>query len=275
LSGVSGLSKQAPNGIIDTHAFAISPVFLAEHFLPTHLDATLDSLVEDMDHVGVSRAIVTPFITTTDDKVGSVPFALGDKGERIGVQLYLQPNRAPWTAHNVRQAHADKSVLGLRAVPSLFAMDPGDARLAEVWQACQDTSLPVQVVFDASKHSSAQAFQAFCRQWPELVIVLSVARTRHKAALKALVEHPRVFVQVPALLDGEVAAGEPTFLRWALKNLPADRIMFGSDRLGREESYLAKVKALKALPPKQREWVASRTAATVYCARRPAWRHPD
>ena len=85
---------------------------------------------------------------------------------------------------------------------------------------------------DAPRHRDVKAYVEGLRQAPQPFGLSDLVLS---GTLRVLT-HPRVFVQVPALLDGEIGAGEPSFLRWALKNLPAERIMFGSDRLGREPS---------------------------------------
>jgi predicted TIM-barrel fold metal-dependent hydrolase len=251
-------------GIIDTHVFVISPVFLRQNFLPGEIDATLDALVQDMDRAGVDRAIGTMFVTHEDDLVGSVPAGLARHRRRVAAQIHIQPNRAAWSAENVRAAAQDPSIVGARAMLSVFRMRPDDERLARTFQACDDAGLPVQLVFDASTFSNPDAFAALADAFPELPLVLGVTRARNRAALKRLLRYPRVFAQLPGLLDAETATGQATLLKWAARNLPAEKVMFGSDRFGRESHYAEKVRALRLLPPAARRWVERDTALSVY-----------
>jgi predicted TIM-barrel fold metal-dependent hydrolase len=131
-------------------------------------------------------------------------------------------------------------------------------------EACARARLPLQVVFDASTYCDPQAFAALADSRPDLTLVLSVARARNRAALKGLAGRPNVFVQLPGLLDSEVADRVPSMMKWAARHLPPEKVMFGSDRLGREAEYAAKVKALQAFAPAARRWVARDTALSVY-----------
>jgi predicted TIM-barrel fold metal-dependent hydrolase len=251
-------------GVVDTHAFAFSPIFLKENHLPEELDGTFATLVTDMDKAGVAHTIATAFVTKQDDTFETVMQGLERHPGRVSAQLYIAPNRAGWAAANVRAAAREGRVAGARAAPSLFKMHPVDEALEQVWDACEASGLPVQVVVDASKYSDPPSFAVLARQRPRLKLVLSFSTARRRADLARLSRYPGVYFQVPGLLDSEVASGTPAMLRWALRSIPHDRLMFGSDRLGRERSYFAKVKALLELPPQDREEVARATALRLY-----------
>ncbi len=260
--------------ILDTHAFAFSPAFVRESGLPQKLDGTFDALVEDMDRAGVKRTIATMFVTANDDLFESVAAGLKRHPGRLAAQLNIPPNRPQWAASNLRVAKDDLRIAGARAAPSLFKLHPVDESLEQVWDACEAARLPVQLVVDGSKFCEPRTFTILARERPELALVLSLASARHRDGLAAIARQPRVFFQLPALLDGEVRGRAPSLLRWALRHLPADRLMFGSDRLGREASYFAKVEALQQVPPGVRRQVARETALEVYGARLPSWRGP-
>jgi predicted TIM-barrel fold metal-dependent hydrolase len=165
-------------------------------------------------------------------------------------------------------------VAGARAAPSLFKLHAVDESLRAVWEACERAALPVQLVVDASRYAEPSSLAVFARERPELTLVLSLTRARHRAGLPALARYPRVFFQLPGLFDAEAKSNDPAILRWAARTLPLDRVMFGSDRLGRERSYFAKVRALRQLPQPAREQVAFRTAFEVYHRRVIAWGAP-
>lgn len=270
MAGRTRKAEKVP--VIDTHAFAFSPIFLRENHLPEELDGTLDVLVEDMDRAGVSRTIATFFVTKQDDTFATVASGIARHRGRIAAQLYLAANNGNWAAANARAAGADPTVAGARAAPSLFKLHPVDETLEKVWDACEQARLPVQLVIDASKYCAPSTLEILARSRPELPLVLSITRPRHRAGLAKLARFPRVFFQVPGLLDGEIKGADPALLRWAGRSLPAVRLMFGSDRLGRERSYFAKVKALAGLPREARERVSWQTAAELYGERLPAWR---
>jgi predicted TIM-barrel fold metal-dependent hydrolase len=250
--------------VVDTHAFAFSPIFMQENRLPEDIDGTLDTLVEDMDRAGVSRTLATFFVTKHDDTFSTVASGLARHRGRLAAQLYLAANHPNWAAANARAAVRDPAVAGARMAPSLFKLHPVDETLEKVWDACEEARLPVQFVVDASKFSLPSTFAVLARARPELPLVLSVTRGRHRAGLPALARYPRVFFQVSGLLDAEAKSGDAALLRWACRALPAYRLMFGSDRLGREKSYFAKVKALTALPAAVRDQVCAGTALDLY-----------
>ena len=260
--------------VVDTHAFVMSPIFLEENRLPGEIDGTLDTLVADMDKAGVRRTLCTFFVTKNDDTFSSVATGLARHPGRVAAQLYLAANHPGWAAANLRAAAADISVGGARAAPSLFKLHPVDESLEKVWDACEQAKVPVQLVVDGSKFCEPATLAILARARPNLALVLSLTRARHRTALATLARYPRVFFQVPGLMDGEIKSGDAALLRWAARALPPMRVMFGSDRLGRERSYFAKVKALRGLPADVREHFAWRTAAEVYGARLPAWRAP-
>jgi len=258
--------------IIDTHAFAFSPAFLKENRLPEDLDGTFDTLAQDMASVGVAHTIATVFVTRQDDFFESVARGLERQRPRIAVQLNIPANRPDWAAANLRAAAGNKDVAGARAALSLFEMHPVDERLDQAWDACEAARLPVQVVLDGTEYSEPASFGILARQRPGLRLVLSVLGRGPRAGLVELARHDSIFFQVPGLLDSELERGEPTLLRWALRNLPAERIMFGSDRLGRERSYARRVRAIRTLDPKRGDWVGRATALSVYGERMKAWR---
>lgn len=262
-------SAKAP--VVDTHAFAFSPIFMEDNRLPTDVDGTLDTLVKHMGRAGVARTLATFFVTRHDDTFSTVPSALARHKGRVAAQLYLAANHPNWAAINARAAQRDPTVGGARAAPSLFKLHPVDETLEAVWDACEEADLPVQLVVDGSKYCAPSSYAILARARPNLRLVLSIARPRHRAGLPALARFPRVFFQVPGLLDGEIKSGDPGLLRWAARALPPTRTMFGSDRLGRERSYMAKVKALRDVRPPAREHLLWRTAAEVYGHRLPAW----
>jgi predicted TIM-barrel fold metal-dependent hydrolase len=261
-----------PPVVIDTHAFAFSPLFMEENELPTDIDGTFDTLVEDMDSAGVAHTIATMFVTRDDDFFESVARGIARQRPRMAAQVNLPPSHPDWAASNLRAAAREADVAGARAALSLFKMHPVDERLEKVWDECERARLPVQVVVDATKYSEPSSFDILARAHPEMPLVLGITKGRHRAGWSGLARHGRVFFQVPGLLDSEVARGDPSLLRWAVRHLPAEKIMFGSDRLGPEPSYGAKVRALASLPPKARPWVAHGTALSVYGDRLPAWR---
>lgn len=258
--------------IIDTHAFAFSPIFLKENYLPEEIDGTFDALAKDMEKTGVAHTIATVSVTKQDDLFESVFQGLLRHEPRIAAQLHIAPNHPDWTAANIRTAATDPRVAGARAALSLFKMHPVDERLEQVWDACESARLPVQIVLDASKYSDPTSLAILARQRPKLSLVASVTRARYRARLPALAHADAVFFQLSGLLDGEIAGGEPALLRWAVRHLPPERLMFGSDRLGREKSYFAKVRALVALPRPLRERLGRQTALDAYGGRLPAWR---
>jgi predicted TIM-barrel fold metal-dependent hydrolase len=267
-----GARKREAPVVVDTHAFAFSPIFMKENHLPEEIDGTLDTLVKDMDRAGVSRTIATFFVTKHDDTFSTVASGLARHQGRLAAQLYLAANHPNWAAGNARAAAADPTVAGARAAPSLFKLHPVDESLEKVWDACEEARLPVQLVIDASKFCAPSSLAILARARPELPLVLSLTRSRHRAGLPALTRYPRVFFQVSGLLDAEAKTGEAALLRWASRALPPNRLMFGSDRLGREKSYVAKVKALATLPAAVRAQVCAGTALDLYGARLPAWR---
>jgi predicted TIM-barrel fold metal-dependent hydrolase len=265
---------QAGVPLIDTHAFAFSPAFLEDSRLPQDIDGTLATLVKDMAEAGVARTLATFFVTRHDDTFGSVAEGLARYRGKVAAQLYLAVNHPNYAASNAFAAARDPAVGGARAAPSLFRLHPVDESLEKVWDGCEQSRLPVQIVVDASKYCEPSTLAILARQRPELPLVLSIGRGRHRAGLARLARYPRVYFQLPGLLDGEVAAGDPALLRWAVRALPRHRLMFGSDRLGRERSYFAKVEEIRALPSPAREAIAWQTAAEVYGERLPAWRAP-
>ena len=270
------MAKRADDGtpIVDTHAFAFSPIFMQENHLPEEIDGTLDTLVADMDRAGVSGTLATFFVTKHDDTFSTVATGLARHRSRLAAQLYLAANHPNWAAGNARAAARDPTVAGARAAPSLFKLHAVDESLEKVWDACEEARLPVQVVVDGSKFCQPSTYAILARARPEMPLVLAVTRGRHRAGLPALARFPRVFFQLSGLLDSETKSGEAALLRWAARKLPAYRLLFGSDRLGREESYFAKVKAVRELPPSLREAVCSANARELYGPRLPAWPSP-
>ncbi len=260
--------------MLDTHAFAFSRAFVRESGLPPEIDGTLDTLVEDMDRAGMKRAITTMFVTEEDDFFASVAEGLKRHPGRIAAQLNIPPNRPQWAAANLERAKGDGRIAGARAAPSLFKLHPVDESLEQVWDACEAASLPVQLVVDGSKFCDPRALEILAKARPELRLVLSLSSARHRGGWAVLARHPLVFFQVPALLDGEIRGRDPALLRWAVRHLPCERLMFGSDRLGREASYFAKVEALQQVPPGVRRQLAREAALEVYGERLASWRGP-
>ncbi len=114
--------------------------------------------------------------------------------------------------------------------------------------------------------SRPTAFGVVAGRYPELsVICLHAGGGAYRELAPLLHRVPNLFLEVEGLQESELAGdGLPGVLQEILRDAPSRKIMFGSNRTHANGPYAARVRAILALPWRQRADVCWRTAATVY-----------
>lgn len=109
-------------------------------------------------------------------------------------------------------------------------------------------------------------FATLARAFPELPIVcLHSGAGWYREMPTLLATCPNVFLEVEGLQLHEAQLNlPPQVLPYLLQRWGSAKIMFGSDRIGREEKYFRRVQLIRSIPLPYRDDLCHRTATAVY-----------
>ncbi len=109
-------------------------------------------------------------------------------------------------------------------------------------------------------------FAALARAFPRLTLVcLHSGGGWYQAMPPLLAAYANIFLEVEGIQLHEAQLNlPPRVLPYLLQQADTTKIMFGSDRLVREEKYFRRVQFIQSIPPPHRDHVCYRAAARVY-----------
>jgi predicted TIM-barrel fold metal-dependent hydrolase len=232
-------------------------------------EAKLPDLIHDMDRAGVSACLVV--LSEEMDEFFSL--AARHPGRLFGLAYFdsLSPHQGLERVRTVWNDHRDL-ILGVRTAMPILHQDPRLRDFVPFYQFCLERGLPVQF------HLGGNPGEAVPRPMPFGVLAASYPRLRIVCVHSGVPWHP----DLPGLLrrfpnlfvaalgspgaDAEANGGSRTLLEF-LRRAGSRQLMFGSNWLGRDPTYLQAVEPAQSLPWRLRRNVCWRTAAQVYGTR--------
>jgi predicted TIM-barrel fold metal-dependent hydrolase len=235
---------------------------------PASPEIALQLLQEDMEQAGITTSLV---VTWPED----VP-TLAQEAARSPGKLYSllwfdsrQPDRSLQEL-TLLVERFPSILIGVKTVFPYLYQNPLQQEFFPLYTFCQAHRLPIQFHFGGNPRMEAvchpSLFTVLARAFPELSIVCLHAGggwSREMPALLAM--SPNISLEVEGLQLHEAHLQlPPQVLQELLQRCGSAKIMFGSDRLGREEKYFRRGQVISSIPPLYRDDLCHRTATRVY-----------
>jgi len=161
-------------------------------------------------------------------------------------------------------------LIGVKTVFPYLYQSPLQREFFPLYAFCQERRLPIQFHFGGNPRMEAvchpSLFAVLARTFQQLSIICLHAGGGWRQEIPHLLATcPNVYLEVEGLQLHEAQLNlPPQVLPYLLQHCRSEKIMFGSDRLGREEKFFRRVQFIRSLPPPYREDLCYRTAANVY-----------
>jgi predicted TIM-barrel fold metal-dependent hydrolase len=231
-------------------------------------EEALRQLVEDMEVAGVD----TSLLVTWPEDVPVVARAATAAPGKLYCLVWFD-SRQPAQSLQELISLCDQFpsvVVGAKTVFPYLRQSVLQNEFLPFYAVCQERRLPVQFhcggnpVMEALCHPAL--FALLARVFPRLTIVcLHAGGGWHRDMPALLRAHRNVHLEVEGLQLHEVQLGvPPQVLSDLLERWGSSRVMFGSDRLAREEKYFRRVEAVKAIPAPHGEDLSYRSASQAY-----------
>ena len=231
-------------------------------------ETTLQSLLDDMEQAQVSTSLV---ITWPED----IP-VLAQEAARSPGRLYSLlwfDSRQPDKSLRELIVLADRFPEVLKGVKTVFPylyQNPLQPEFFPLYAFCQQRRFPIQFHFGGNPRMEEVCrpalFLGLARAFPELPIVcLHAGAGWYQQMPELLATCPNVYLEVEGLQLHEAQLNlPPQVLPYLLQRSGSTKIMFGSDRIGREEKFFRRVQFINNIPPPYRDDLCQRTATLVY-----------
>jgi len=231
-----------------------------------HADGSLAGQLAAMRRAGIDRALNLP-VATDPDKVEAInDWAIDQCRPPLFSLAAIHPD-SPEPLAILRAAQA-RGLRGVKLHPEYQAFDPGEERLADIWQACEALDFPIvfhsgyDAAFPPPFRSSPAKFAALAQAHPRLRMVLA-----HCGCLQDWAQVPALLADLPQVaVDLAYSFGvvPPEGLAGLVRSLGAERVIFGTDSPWRDP--VADLAAFRALPlsPGEQERILWRNAAELF-----------
>ena len=202
------------------------PTMDFEVYLPTEVGAgerraALAELARWEDRAGVEMAVVMPLPTPRPDNRALVE-TLGDDPRWIAC-CQVDPN-APGAADEVRRAVTELGCRVLKVMPAIYNAPPTGAAVRALLDLARELGIAVNI-HSGGNNSHPLEIGALARRYPEVPIIMDHMGYRNdgRAAILAAQDNPNVH------LGATIAAFEPSFVATAIREVGAERVIFGSN----------------------------------------------
>lgn len=232
-------------------------------------EAKLSELIEDMDRAGVKTSLLV--IHEQVDEFLSLAARHPDRLFGLAYFDSLSPRQGLERVRSLWNDHRDL-IRGVRTAMPMFHQDPRLRDFVPLYQYCLERDLPVQYYIDGGPEEAAAQptpYGVLAVSYPRLrIICLHAGGPWHPELPGYLRRFPNLYAAVGGSPgpDAEGNGGSRTS-RELLRQAGSRQLMFGSNWLGRDPTYLQAVERAQSLPWWQRRNVCWRTAVRVYGAR--------
>jgi len=235
---------------------------------PASVETALRLLQEDTEQAEVTTSLV---VTWPEDVPALAREAARAPGKLYGLLWF--DSRRPDTSLQELTVLADRFPSVLKGVKTVFPylyQNPLQQEFFPLYTFCQERRLPIQFHFGGNPRMEEvchpSLFAALARAFPELPIVcLHAGGGWYQQTPELLATCPNVYLEVEGLQLHEAQLNlPPQVLPHLLQRSGSTKIMFGSDRIGREEKFFRRVRFIKSIPPPYRDDLCQRTATLVY-----------
>ncbi|MCS6926118.1 MAG: amidohydrolase family protein [Candidatus Binatia bacterium] len=252
---------------VDAHAH-LRTGKLSGTAVPASAAFALRLLQEDMEIAGVDCSLV---VTWPEDMPVLADAAARSPG-RLYSLLWFDSRQLRASIHDLVLLHArfPSLLVGVKTVFPYLYQSPLQQEFFPLYEFCVQHHLPIQFHCGGNPRMEAvchpSLFATLARTFPTLPIVCLHGGGGWYREMPALLStYPNVFLEVEGLQLHEVQLHlPPQVLPYLLQRCESTKMMFGSDRLGREEKYFRRVQFMQSVPQPHREDLCHRTVARVY-----------
>jgi predicted TIM-barrel fold metal-dependent hydrolase len=175
------------------------------------------------DKAGIEMAVVMPAPSPAPNNHALVETLAGDP--RWVPCAQVNPN-APGAADAVRQALADLGCRMIKVMPAIYNAPPLSAAVLALADLAREFGVPMNI-HSTGNNGHPLEIGALAHRYPDVPIIMDHMGYRNdgRAAITAAQDNPNIF------LGTTIAAYEPGFVATAIKEVGAERVIFGSNAL--------------------------------------------
>jgi predicted TIM-barrel fold metal-dependent hydrolase len=238
--------------------------------MPTQDSAerALELLQEDMELAGITTSLV---VTWPEDFPVLAREAVLYAGKLYGLLRFDSRQPDISLQELIRFAERFPSVLmGVKTAFPYLYHNPLQPEFFPLYEFCQERRLPIQFHFGGNPRMEAAChpslFVTLARTFPDLPIVcLHGGGGWYREMPGLLATCANIYLEVEALQLHEAELNlPPQVLPYLLQYCGSSKLMFGSDRINREEKYFRRTWTISNIPLLYRDDLCQRTATQLY-----------
>ncbi len=235
---------------------------------PASAEMALQLLQEDMERAEVTTSLV---VTWPEDVPALAQEAAHSPGKLYSL-LWFDSRRPDRSLQELTLLveRFPAVLIGVKTVFPYLYQNPLQQEFFPLYAFCQERQLPIQFHFGGNPRMEAvchpSLFSALARTFPELPIVcLHTGGGWYREMPHLLATCPNVYLEVEGLQLHEAQLNlPPQVLPYLLQRRGSAKLMFGSDRIGREEKFFRRVQFISSIPQPYRDDLCQQTATRVY-----------
>jgi predicted TIM-barrel fold metal-dependent hydrolase len=198
-----------------------------EIYLPTEagadeLRAALEDLAYWEDKAGIEMAVVMPTPTPHPSNKALAETLAGDPRWVLCAQV--NPQHGEGAVAEFRQAVTEFGCRMLKIMPAIYNTPPTSPNAVALMDVARDLGVAVNI-HSTGNNGEPLEIGALARRYPDVPIIMDHMGYRNdgRQAILAAQDNPNIF------LGTTIAAFEPSFIATAIREVGADRIIFGSN----------------------------------------------
>ena len=202
------------------------PTMDFEIYLPTEVSAAerravLATLAEMEDRAGIEMAVVMPSPTPAPNNHALVETLAGDP--RWIPCAQVNPN-APGAVDAVREAITGLGCRMIKVMPALYNAPPMSAAVRALADLARELGVPMNI-HSTGNNGDPLEIGALAHRYPDVPIIMDHMGYRNdgRAAIIAAQDNPNIY------LGTTIAAYEPGFVATGIREVGAERVIFGSN----------------------------------------------
>ncbi len=235
---------------------------------PSSAAVALQLLEEDMEQADISTSLVVTWPEDVPALAKEVARAPGKLYSLLWFDSRQSEKSLQELTTLVEQFPA--VLIGVKTVFPYLYQSPLQREFWPLYTFCQEHQLPLQFHFGGNPRMEAAChpslFATLTHTFPQLSIVCLHGGGGWWQDMPALLAtYPNIYLEVEGLQLHEAQLNlPPSVLPYLLQRCAATKLMFGSDRLVREEKYFRRVQVIRNISPSYRDDLCSRTATRIY-----------
>ena len=235
---------------------------------PASAEVALQLFQEDVEQAGVNTSLV---VIWPEDVPALARAEALSPGRLYGLLWFDSRQSAKSLEELISLVERFPALLvGVKTVLPYLYQSPLQREFFPLYTFCQEHQLPIQFHCGGNPQMEAlcrpDLFTVLAHTFPQLTIIcLHSGGGWYHAMPRLLATCPNVYLEVEGIQLHEAQLNLPArVLPYLLQHADTRKIMFGSDRIVREEKYFRRVQFIKNLPPPYHDDVCYRTATRVY-----------